>query len=90
MDVSGVHLIVAGAPLDITVFRIDLTGALTPQGAPAATFSIVRQLSIMSAGHPLQARHSPARPEQEEAAAQHGLLMHMGLTNWRSEFSIMH
>ena len=59
MDVSGVHLIVASAPLDITVFRIHLTGALTPQGAPAASFTLVRQLSIMSVGHPLQVSLQP-------------------------------
>lgn len=62
MDVCGVHLVVASAPLDITVFRVDLTGALTPLGAPAATFTIVRQLSIMSPGQPLQACPAPLRP----------------------------
>ncbi|KAK9798509.1 hypothetical protein WJX73_005261 [Symbiochloris irregularis] len=54
MDTSGSHVIVAAAPLDITVFRVDLTGALSPQGTAVATFTLVRQLSIMGSGHPLQ------------------------------------
>lgn len=58
MDTSGSHVIVAAAPLDITVLRVDLTGALSPQGNAVATFTLVRQLSIMSSGHPLQV--SPA------------------------------
>lgn len=56
MDTSGSHVIIAAAPLDITVFRVDLTGALGPQDTAVAVFTLVRQLSIMGSGHPLQVK----------------------------------
>ena len=36
MDVLGVFVVVASAPLDILVLKVDLTGDLTPLGTPTA------------------------------------------------------
>ena len=53
---SGDHIILAAEPLEITVLRVSLTGEVTPAGTACATFQLVRQLSIVSPGHPLQVR----------------------------------
>lgn len=36
IDVLGTHVVVASAPLEILVLRVDLTGELTPLGTPTA------------------------------------------------------
>ena len=56
MDVNGEYIVLASEPLEITVLRVSLTGELTPAGTASASFQLVRQLSIVSPGHPLQAR----------------------------------
>ena len=74
MDVSGDHIILAGEPLEITVLRVSLAGALTPSATASATFQLVRQLSIVSPGHPLQARLPLLQPSlQRECACQQAL-----------------
>ena len=56
MDVSGEYIVLACDPLEITVLRVSLTGELTLAGTASASFQLVRQLSIVSPGHPLQVR----------------------------------
>ena len=58
MDVNGEYIVLASEPLEITVLRVSLTGELTPAGTASAAFQLVRQLSIVSPGHPLQVRSS--------------------------------
>ena len=54
VDVLGAWVVVASAPLDIRVLRVDLTGDLTPLGTPTASFTVICELSIMSVGQPLR------------------------------------
>ena len=61
MDVNGEYIVLASEPLEITVLRVSLTGELTPAGTASAAFQLVRQLSIVSPGHPLQVRSSTDR-----------------------------
>ena len=62
MDVSGDHIILASEPLEITVLRVGLSGELTPAATASASFQLMRQLSIVSPGHPLQAHPAAALP----------------------------
>ena len=68
MDVNGEYIVLASEPLEITVLRVSLTGELTPAGTASASFQLVRQLSIVSPGHPLQARLSSACSRLQLAA----------------------
>lgn len=55
MDACGSYLVAASAPLDICVWRVDLApGGGAGAGAPAAAAVVVRELSILSVGQPLQ------------------------------------
>lgn len=52
MDSSGWHLALAFAPLEIKLLRVTLE---TAAGRPAARLSVVRELSILGLGNPVQA-----------------------------------
>ena len=65
LDALGSYVLVAFAPLELTLLRVAMTGALSPNGAPTATIHIVRELSIMSVGQPITV--SP--PQQAECFA---------------------
>ncbi|KAK9828450.1 hypothetical protein WJX72_000056 [[Myrmecia] bisecta] len=54
MDCIGNHLVVASAPLEVCVLRVDIQGSLVPLATPNATLTIIRELSIMSVGQPLK------------------------------------
>ena len=56
MDACGSYMVAASAPLEICVWRVDLAAAPGPGGAVSAAAVIVRELSILSVGQPLQAR----------------------------------
>ena len=43
----------AFAPLELTLLRVAMSGALSPTGASTAKISVVRELSIMSVGQPI-------------------------------------
>uniref|UniRef100_A0A061S7S9 Protein ric1 n=1 Tax=Tetraselmis sp. GSL018 TaxID=582737 RepID=A0A061S7S9_9CHLO len=53
LDAVGQHLLVACAPLDIMVLKVEVKGDLVPLAAPAADITLQRELSIMSVGYPL-------------------------------------
>ncbi|KAL3150452.1 hypothetical protein ABBQ32_000282 [Trebouxia sp. C0010 RCD-2024] len=53
LDALGTYILVAFAPLELTLLRVAMTGALTPNGASTAKISVVRELSIMSVGQPI-------------------------------------
>ena len=56
MDACGSYMVAASAPLEICVWRVDLAAAPGPGGAVSAAAVVVRELSILSVGQPLQAR----------------------------------
>lgn len=53
MDALGSYILVAFAPLELTLLRVAMTGALSPNGATTAKIYVVRELSIMSVGQPI-------------------------------------
>lgn len=56
MDALGQHIVLATAPLEITLMRVALHGSLTAAGNPMAHLTVVRELSILSIGTPLRVR----------------------------------
>ncbi len=56
MDACGSYMVAASAPLEVCVWRVDLAAAPGPGGAVSAAAVVVRELSILSVGQPLQAR----------------------------------
>lgn len=58
MDAIGDYLLLAYAPLEVMVIRVNVLGPLTPSGNPTAKLTIVRELSIMSLGQQLKVSSS--------------------------------
>ena len=58
MDALGQHIVLATAPLEISLMRVALHGSLTATGNPIAHLTVVRELSILSIGTPLRVRPS--------------------------------
>ena len=56
LDALGSYVLVAFAPLELTLLHVVMTGALSPTGAPTAKIHAVRELSIMSVGQPVTVR----------------------------------
>ena len=56
LDALGSYVLVAFAPLELTLLRVVMTGALSPTGTPTAKIHAVRELSIMSVGQPITVR----------------------------------
>ena len=56
MDALGQHIVLATAPLEISLLRVALHGSLTATGNPIAHLTVVRELSILSIGTPLRVR----------------------------------
>lgn len=54
MDACGNFVVAASDPLEIRVWRISIAGVKTLEGKPSATFTIIRELSIMTVGQPLR------------------------------------
>ncbi|KAL4448516.1 hypothetical protein ABPG75_005735 [Micractinium tetrahymenae] len=54
MDSAGWNLVLAFHPLEIKLFRVTVEGPLGPAGRPLARLAVVRELSIMGMGNPLQ------------------------------------
>jgi hypothetical protein len=54
MDACGNYVVAASAPLEIRVWRVIIAGATALVGKPTATFTVVRELSIMTVGQPLR------------------------------------
>ncbi|PSC67405.1 Quino amine beta chain-like RIC1-like guanyl-nucleotide exchange factor [Micractinium conductrix] len=54
MDAAGWHLALAFQPLEIKLFRVTVEGPLGTSGRPIARLAVVRELSIMGLGNPLQ------------------------------------
>ncbi|PRW44970.1 RAB6A-GEF complex partner 1-like isoform A [Chlorella sorokiniana] len=55
MDSAGWHMVLAFAPLDLKLYKVTLEGQLGPGAAKqSARLSLVRELSIMGLGNPLQ------------------------------------
>ncbi|KAL4420208.1 hypothetical protein ABPG77_011424, partial [Micractinium sp. CCAP 211/92] len=54
MDSAGWHLALAFHPLEIKLFKVTVEGPLGPAGRPIARLSVLRELSIMGMGSPLQ------------------------------------
>lgn len=65
MDALGSYVLVAFAPLELTLLHVVMTGALSPTGKPAARVKVVRELSIMSVGQPITVRQltKPCAPQ---------------------------
>ncbi|KAL0053131.1 hypothetical protein WJX82_001373 [Trebouxia sp. C0006] len=53
LDALGSYVLVAFAPLELTLLHVVMTGALSPTGTPTAKIHAVRELSIMSVGQPI-------------------------------------
>ncbi|KAL0029799.1 hypothetical protein WJX77_000735 [Trebouxia sp. C0004] len=53
LDALGSYVLVAFAPLELTLLQVVMTGALSPTGTPTAKIHAVRELSIMSVGQPI-------------------------------------
>ena len=53
LDALGSYVLVAFAPLELTLLHVVMTGALSPNGTPTAKIQTVRELSIMSVGQPI-------------------------------------
>ncbi len=62
MDTCGSYIVAASAPLDICVWRVDLAPGGGRGGAPSAAATVVRELSILSVGLPLQVCLYPTLP----------------------------
>ena len=56
MDALGQHIVLAMAPLEISLMRVALHGSVTAAGNPIAHLTVVRELSILSIGTPLRVR----------------------------------
>ena len=56
LDALGSYVLVAFAPLELTLLHVVMTGALSPTGTPTAKIHAVRELSIMSVGQPITVR----------------------------------
>ncbi len=56
MDALDQHIVLATAPLEISLMRVALHGSLTAAGNPMAHVTVVRELSILSVGTPLRVR----------------------------------
>ena len=56
MDALDQHIVLAMAPLEISLMRVALHGSLTAAGNPMAHVTVVRELSILSVGTPLRVR----------------------------------
>ena len=54
VDAVGNYLLLACAPLDLTLLHVQLTGPLSPAAQPRATLTVARELSILSVGRPLR------------------------------------
>lgn len=54
VDAVGSHLLLACAPLDLTLLHVQFTGPLSPAAQPRATLTVARELSILSVGRPLR------------------------------------
>ena len=57
LDALGSYILVAYAPLELTLLRVAMAGPLSPTGASTARVSVVRELSIMSVGQPITVSH---------------------------------
>ena len=57
LDALGSYVLVAFAPLELTLLHVVMTGAMSPTGAPTAKIHAVRELSIMSVGQPITVKH---------------------------------
>ena len=53
LDALGSYVLVAFAPLELTLMHVAMTGALSPNSKPTAKIQVVRELSIMSVGQPI-------------------------------------
>ena len=56
LDALGSYVLVAFAPLELSLLHVVMTGALSPTGTPTAKIHAVRELSIMSVGQPITVR----------------------------------
>ena len=56
LDAVGSYILVAYAPLELTLLRVAMIGALSPNAASSAKIHVVRELSIMSVGQPITVR----------------------------------
>ncbi len=54
IDAAGHYILIACAPLDLTLLHVHVEGHLTPATQPRATLTIARELSILSVGQPLR------------------------------------
>lgn len=53
VDCVGSTILVAMEPLEITLFEVEVVGALNPNSTPKATLSVSRQISMLDVGRPL-------------------------------------
>ena len=56
LDSLGNYILIAFAPLELTLLHVVVTPASGPNKTPTANFHTVRQLSIMSVGQPITVR----------------------------------
>ena len=53
LDALGNYVLIAFAPLELTLLHVVVSPASGPNKTPTASFHTVRQLSIMSVGQPI-------------------------------------
>lgn len=53
MDCVGSTILVAMEPLEITLYEVEIHGALSPTASPKASLSVSRRISMLDVGRPL-------------------------------------
>lgn len=59
IDALDQYIVLATAPLEIVLLRVQILGAT---GTPTAQLTVIRELSILSAGSPLRVYPRPYSP----------------------------
>ena len=54
IDALDQYIVLATAPLEIVLLRVQIQGAVSATGNPSAQLTVIRELSILSAGSPLR------------------------------------